>query len=121
MPLMTPNEPVSYLTLAAGASVYASDGTTIGTVTHVLADADADIFDGIVIDTSAGGKRFVDAPLVEAIDADGVRLTLDARQAEQLPEPGANPAEMKAGPDDIGPGGLSGKLRRAWDVISGNT
>ena len=40
----------SYYTLEPGAVVRASDGTEIGKVEHVLADAASDIFDGLVID-----------------------------------------------------------------------
>jgi len=114
--------PTSYLTLEPGTPVFASDGAEVGRVAHVLADADADIFDGIVIDMSRGpgGHRFVDAPQVAHIARGGVTLTLDARAAAALPEPSANPAEMSADPDESHESGLSRKLRRAWDLISGN-
>ena len=114
--------PISYLTLEPGTPVLTSDGVEIGRVAHVLADADADIFDGIVIDVSRGpgGHRFVDAPQVAHIATDGVTLTLDAAAAEALPEPSENPAEMAADPDEGHEGRLTRKLRRAWDRISGN-
>jgi uncharacterized protein YrrD len=110
----------SYLTLQAGATVRASNGEKIGTVEHVLADHSANIFDGLVIDTriGPGGHRFVDAYQVASMDAEGVTLTLSARDAESLPDPSGNPATMAAGPGDADPG-LSDKLRRAWDLISG--
>ena len=87
----------------------------------MLADADADVFDGLVIDCriGPGGHRFVDAPQVAEIYARGVELTLDAREAERLHEPSENPAAMSATPDDVTPDHLSDKLRRAWQVISG--
>lgn len=98
-----------------------SDGERIGVVAHVLADANADVFDGIVIDTrfGPGGHRFVDAPEVGEIHEGGVLLTLDAQAAARLPEPSANPATMAADPDDVTPHDLGDKLRRAWDLISG--
>jgi uncharacterized protein YrrD len=113
--------PMSYLTLEPGTPVIASDGTTVGTVRHVLADPDADIFDGLVIDASvgAGGHRFVDAPHVDHIADGGVVLALDTAAAERLPQPRASPAEMRAAPDDAAEGELARKLRRAWDLISG--
>jgi PRC-barrel domain len=111
--------PMSYLTLEPGTPVRTRDGSEIGTVAHVLADADADIFDGIVIRGGAGGHRFVDAPQVAEIAAGGVTLTLDAAEAERLPEPGEGPAAMHADPDDTAEGDLTRKLRRAWDLISG--
>ena len=114
--------PTSYLTLERGTPVFTSDGVEIGRVEHVLADADADIFDGLVIDTrrGPGGHRFVDAPQVAGMAADGVTLTLDSAAADGLPEPGENPAEMSADPDETAEGDLTRKLRRAWDLISGN-
>jgi Uncharacterized protein conserved in bacteria (DUF2171) len=111
--------PMSYLTLEPGTPVLTSDGTEVGTVAHVLAHADADIFDGIVI-ASGGGHRFVDAPQVAHIAADGVTLALDARAAEALPEPSENPAEMSPDPDETAASDLTRKLRRAWDLVSGN-
>jgi hypothetical protein len=114
--------PTSYLTLERGTPVFTSDGVEIGRVEHVLADADADIFDGLVIDTrrGPGGHRFVDAPQVAGMAAGRVTLTLDSAAADALPEPGENPAEMSADPDETAEGDLTRKLRRAWDLISGN-
>jgi hypothetical protein len=112
--------PMSYLTLEPGTPVFASDGSEVGRVEHVLADADADIFDGLVIDARGGGHRFVDAPQVERIETGGVTLSLDPAGVDGLPEPSENPAEMRADPDDTAEGGLTRKLRRAWDLISGN-
>jgi uncharacterized protein YrrD len=114
--------PASYLTLADGTPVLSSDGERVGTVEHVLADAEADIFDGLVIDVRSGpgGHRFVDAPQVAEIHEQGVVLTIDASAAAQLPEPSANAATMGADPADVAPDDLGDKLRRAWDRISGN-
>lgn len=114
--------PASYLTLGEGAPVYSADGESIGRVSHVLADEDADIFDGLVIDASAlpGGHRFVDAPDVDEIYERGVVLKLDAGAAERLPEPSASPATLEADPDDTAESDLQRKLRKAWDRVSGN-
>ncbi len=114
--------PTSYLTLEPGAPVYSSDGKKLGEIEHVLAEPEEDIFDGIVLDTSIlpGGHRFVDAPEVADIHERGVVLRLDAAAAESLPEPSPNPGVLEAGPDDLAPSGTEDKLRRAWDLISGN-
>ena len=114
-------QPSSYLTLEPGVSVYSRDGKKLGKVEHVLADKQADIFDGIVLDTSVlpGGHRFADAPQVGEIHERGVVLDLDAAEAERLPEPGANPAVMEADPDDVEGSDLERKLRSAWSRISG--
>jgi len=113
--------PSSYLALAEGTPVLSSDGRELGKVEHVLADPDADIFDGIVLDTSvlAGGHRFVDAAQVGEIFDRGVVLAMSGDEAERLPEPSGNPATMSATPDDTVPDDLGDKLRRAWDRISG--
>jgi PRC-barrel domain len=113
--------PSSYLALEPGTPVYASDGERIGVVEHVLADPDADLFDGIVIDRSVlpGGWRFADADQVDRIYESGVVLTLDRPAAERLPEPSANPGTLKVDPADAEVSKLEEKLLRAWDRISG--
>ena len=110
--------PASYLTLSVGTPVLSSDGERIGYVAHVLADANVDVFDGIVIDLRPG-HRFADAPEVGQIHEQGVLLKLDAHAARDLPEPSKNPATMRADPDDVTPDDLGDKLRRAWHLISG--
>jgi hypothetical protein len=112
--------PTSYLALTTGIPVLTSDGHEIGTVAHVLAMPEEDIFDGVVIDTD-DGPRFADAEVVDELHERGVMLRLDAAQAAQLPEPTENPPELATGPDDTVPDdtNLSAKLRRAWDLISG--
>jgi uncharacterized protein YrrD len=114
--------PASYLTLSPGVAVYSRDGKRLGEVEHVLAEPDEDIFDGILFDASPlpGGHRFVDAPDVDEIYEGGVVLKLDAEAAKGLREPTANPATMSASPDDVTDSELERKLRRAWDLISGN-
>jgi len=110
--------PTSYLAVPEGVPVLASDGTEVGTLTHVLAEEDKDVFDGLVID--AEGHRFVDAPEVDRLFERGVTLKLTAEQAASLPEPSENPAVMGADPDDSAESELTRKLRSAWDRISGN-
>jgi hypothetical protein len=110
--------PASYLTLQTGTPVFAAGDEQIGTVEHVLAIPEEDIFDGLVLDTPHG-RRFADAPLVDEIFQQGVLLNISAAEAAALPEPSENPATLSAGPDDTVPSGLSDKLRRAWDLVSG--
>jgi hypothetical protein len=115
-------DPTSYLQLPDGTAVLSADGQEVGQVEHVLADADSDIFDGLVVDArlGPGGHRFADATQVAAMYERGVVLTLDAAAFERLPEPSANPAALEADPDDTAPDDLRDKLRRAWDLLSGN-
>jgi len=114
--------PASYLVLAEGTPVLSSDGEEIGTVEHVLAATDADVFDGLIVDLRAGpgGHRFADAEQVESIYERGVVLRLDAQAADRLPEPAENPATVEwTGPEETVPDEMGDKLRRAWDYLSG--
>jgi PRC-barrel domain len=115
---MDVGNPASYLVLEEGTPVLSSDGREVGTVEHVLADPDADVFDGVIVDMR-GGHRFADADQVDAIYERGVVLRLDAAEAERLPRPSANPATLDTTPDDVVPDALRDKLRRAWDYLSG--
>jgi hypothetical protein len=111
--------PISYQVLKVGTKVFSSDGTEVGTVVHVLAVEAQDVFDGIVI-AESGGHRFADADDVAEIHEDGVLLTLDREACAGLPEPSANPAVMIDDPAAPATGALSAKLKRAWDLLSGN-
>ncbi len=113
-------QPSSYYALETGLPVYSSDGKALGKIERVLADLDADVFDGIVFDTSAlpGGHRFVDAPEVGDIYDRGVVLKITAAEVAELPPPSANPGSIAVKPGDLAPG-RRGPLRRAWDAISG--
>jgi hypothetical protein len=112
--------PISYMALKVGTPVFASDGRQVGFVAEVRADADTDIFDGIVIDSrpGPGGRRFVDAPEVARIAERAVTLSIDTAAAAQLPEPRASPAGTRAEPGDGAESGLTRKLRNAWDRIT---
>jgi hypothetical protein len=114
--------PSSYLALEPGVAVFSRDGEELGEVQHVLADREADVFDGLVIDLTwlPGGLRFVDAAQVDEIYERAVVLALDAAQSEHLPEPAENPGSIEVtGVEDVDRGDLQEKLRRAWEMISG--
>ena len=110
-------QPGSYLTLTDGTPVYASDGAELGEVTHVLAAPEEDIFDGVVVKTDHG-TRFADATLIDEIYERGV--VLKVADASGLPAPSENPAAMSVDADNTAPDDLGDKLRRAWNLISGN-
>jgi hypothetical protein len=112
-------QPTSYLVVDRGAPVYSSDGVKLGRVVQVLSAREADMFDGVVFDTSAGpgGHRFVDAPEVAALYERGIVLSLDAEQAAELPKPTANPGSIRIGPKDLGGGG--GFADRMRDIFRG--
>ena len=102
-----------------------SDGKRLGKVEHVIADLQADIFDGLVIDRSVlpGGHRFIDATQIDQIYERGVVLSVDTAAAERLPEPSQSAAAMKAGGEDLverdWDDELEAKLKRAWERLSG--
>jgi hypothetical protein len=95
-------EPSSYLALRDGTDVRTADGSTIGTVEHVLQDDALDFFDGLVVKTSAG-RRFVDAKQISAITTEAVETTLTDDDAKDLPEPDgsgvfdADPQQFQSG------------------------
>jgi uncharacterized protein YrrD len=114
-------QPVAYQLLKPGTPVYSSDEDRVGTVSHVLAAPDLDVFDGIVIGEHELGEehRFVDADDVQEIFEHGVMLRLDRAACEQLPKPSANPAVMRDDPAESPAEIRREKLMRAWDLISG--
>ena len=115
--------PIAYMVLGQGTPVYSADGVKLGEVKRVLADTEADIFDGLIVDTREG-DRFVDAPNVAEIYQRAVVLGLSSDDTQHMPEPTPSPAVMEPTADDIAgdtPGDtVAHRLRRAWDRISGN-
>jgi hypothetical protein len=84
--------PIAYEVLEAGVPVYASGGEHVGTVAHVVAAVEQDIFHGIVLRCERG-DRFVAADLIAALHERGVDLQIDRSAAAALPAPeGGAPA-----------------------------
>lgn len=79
-----------------------SDGEQVGTVVEVLDNYREHIFDGLVIQTSGGERRFVDAPEVARTAERAVTLTITAAQCADLPPP------PKQGPE------LGGAVKRLF-------
>jgi hypothetical protein len=91
LPGMDEGLPIAYQVLEADVPVYASGGEQIGTVDHVVAAPELDIFHGIVIH-AGGGRRFVAAGQVASPHERGVDLSITEVEAGALPEPhGAAP------------------------------
>jgi hypothetical protein len=80
--------PIAYPVLEKGVAVLSSDGEQVGTVHHVVAAPEEDIFHGLVISAPDGARRFVEAADVAALHERGVDLRIDAEAARSLPEPG---------------------------------
>jgi hypothetical protein len=94
--------PVAYEVLEKGVPVLGSDGQQVGTVHHVVAAPEKDIFHGLVIALAGGGRRFVEAADVASLHEHGVDLRIDSQAVQALPEPGGgapmfveDPGEMK--------------------------
>jgi hypothetical protein len=65
--------------------VYDRDEVEVGTVDEVRDLAREHLLDGIVIKTTAGERRFVDAPEVVRTAERAVTLSITAAEVEQLP------------------------------------
>jgi hypothetical protein len=96
---------VHYSAVQRGIPVFASDEVEVGKVDAVLDNYDEHIFDGIVIETESGDRRFVDAPEVARTAERAVTLTITATEAAQLPPP-------EKGPPSFKPNVRSGRLGR---------
>ena len=95
--------PVAYQVLDRGVPVLASDGERVGTVDHVVAAPEQDIFHGLVIVVPAHGRRFVEASDVASLHERGVDLRIDSAAARSLPQPGGGAAVY-----DEDPGAMKG-------------
>lgn len=80
--------PTAYPLLEQGVPVLSSDGEQVGTVHHVVAAEEQDIFHGLVVATTRLGRRFVPAEDVAALHEHGVDLRIDAAEVAALPAPG---------------------------------
>jgi hypothetical protein len=90
-------DPIAYLVLEPGTTVYAADHSEIGTVERVLFVPDEDIFEGLVVATPHG-SRLVDAAAIERIFERCVFTSLNADAVEGLPEPDTRGAVYRSNP-----------------------
>ncbi len=74
---------VHYTALDRGVPVFTSDEQEVGKVAEVLDNYREHIFDGLVIETTGGDLRFVDAPEVGRTAERGVTLTITSAEAER--------------------------------------
>jgi hypothetical protein len=73
--------------LKRGTPVYDSDEVLVGKVVESLDNYRENIWDGLVIETEDGVRRFVDAPEVGRTAERGVTLTISAAEVAQLQPP----------------------------------
>ena len=84
---------VHYTALQRGTPVFSSDGEDVGKVDQVLDNYREHIFDGLVIMTPSGERKFVDAPEVERTAERAVTLNITAAECAELgPPPPSGPA-----------------------------
>ncbi len=80
--------PVAYPVLERGVPVISRDGEEVGTVHHVVAAEQQDIFHGLVITAGRLGRRFVPAEDVAALHEHAVDLRIPSADVASLPAPG---------------------------------
>jgi hypothetical protein len=83
---------VHYTAVERGIPVYSADEVEVGRVEAVLDNYREHIFDGIVIRTTDGDLRFVDAPEVGRTAERAVTLLISAAEAAELPPPEKAPS-----------------------------
>jgi hypothetical protein len=96
--------PIAYQVLEKDVPVFASGAEQVGTVDHVVAAPEKDIFHGIVIRIGKS-QRFVAADQIASLHEHGVDLAIDLAAANALPEPhGGAPVWHDSEPGVKGPG-----------------
>jgi hypothetical protein len=90
--------PIAYTVLDKGVPVLTSDGLEVGTVHHVVAAQEQDIFHGVVIATKTLGRRFVPAEDIASLHEHGVDLRIDSAEVANLPVPGGAAPEYHEDP-----------------------
>ena len=84
---------VHYTAVERDTPVISSDGEEVGKVVEVLDNYREHIFDGLVIETAGGERKFVDAPEVARTAERAVTLTITASEVAELgPPPSSRPA-----------------------------
>ncbi len=95
---MDEGQPIAFTLLERGVRVISSDGDEVGTVHHVVAAAQQDIFHGLVIDCGRLGRRFVPAEDVASLHERGADLRITAAGISELPPPGGAAPEYREDP-----------------------
>jgi len=94
--------PISYQALEPKTPVLTETGAEIGTVAHVLADEQLDVFDGIVVKTHQG-IRFVGRDRIAAITTTAVTTSIADADIDALPKPDGEPIYEVDALQGIGP------------------
>lgn len=90
---------VSWLALSHGTPVFAKDGKEIGKVSHILADVQKDIFDGIGFkEHLLGAEEMLPASAVDVITNRKVTLTLTSDEVKEKSQTFKAEQEFKVDP-----------------------
>jgi hypothetical protein len=108
--------PIGYPVLEKDVPVYASGGELVGTVDHVVAAPEEDIFHGIVLKTN-DGQRFIAAEFVASLHEHGVDLRIDEGEAAASPTPHGGAPVYK----DVEPGVAIKPWRHFKDTMLGHS
>ena len=93
---------VSWKALEPGAEVVGADGDSVGTLSRVVGDADADVFTGIAVKASfLSGERLVPSERVRGIWPERVEIDLSKADVDSLPLYEDSPA-VRWTPDEGG-------------------
>ena len=93
---------VSWKAIERDAVVRSADGQEVGKVAEVAGDAEADIFNGLVVSLGVlGANRYVPAERVTGIWPDRVDVAATAEEIERAPEYEEPVAERWHPPDDF--------------------
>ena len=84
---MDEGNPIHYMAVPRGTSVYGSDGVEVGQVVEMLDNTRENIFDGVVFRGVDGRSRFADAPEVARTAERAVTLTITSEEAAELGPP----------------------------------
>jgi uncharacterized protein YrrD len=108
--------PIAFVALSEGTPVYDVERKRIGVVDEVVADEQADIFEGVVVHTLPlpGRHLFADAEQIAGLHERGVLLSVDRSALRDTQRRGGRARE--AGDQLENP--VQAVLRRAWDRIT---
>jgi hypothetical protein len=86
---------IHYSAVERGTPVRSADGAIVGKVDQVVDNYREHILDGIVIETTSGDLRFVDAPEVGRTAERLVTLSIDEAAVANLPPPGTGAGSFR--------------------------
>lgn len=90
------DDEIAWLAVTPGLPVVAKGGEVIGHVTHILGDANEDIFDGVGYRQGLHSPKMLPEEAIEVITRSAIRLKLTAEEALAQAAPYAEEAIYRA-------------------------